>query len=76
MSSAGGLHGFAGWQMAVAGDDLAALLENGRTTSAMDCSIDSASAHQAGIGRVDDGVGGLLRDVASLEEDLRAFSEV
>jgi len=56
--------------------DLAALFENCRATCTVDCSIDSASAHEAGIGRVDDGVSGLLRDVPGLEEDLSSFSEV
>ena len=74
--SAGGLDGFARWEMAIAGDDLAALFEDGGTTGTMDCAVNSASAYQAGIGGVDDGVSGLLRDVARLEEDLRTFSEV
>jgi hypothetical protein len=38
----------------------------------MDGSIDSAAALEAGVGRIDDGVSGLLRNVSGLEEDQRA----
>jgi len=75
-SSACGLDCFAWRQVAVADDDFAALFKDCGTTGAMDRSIDSASAHQAGICGVDDSVGGLLRDVASLKEDQRIFSQV
>jgi hypothetical protein len=48
------LYGFARWEMAIAGYDLTALFKDRGTTCAMDCSIDTTSAHQAGIRSIDD----------------------
>jgi hypothetical protein len=62
--------------MAFASDDLAAFFEDRWAAGAVDRPIHSASAHQAGVRRIDNGVGGLLRDVTGLEENLRAFREV
>ena len=50
-------------QTALAVDDLSARLENRRTSSPMNRPVHAPSAHERRVGRIDDGVGLLARDV-------------
>src|SRR5919106_5475628 len=53
------------------GPDPLALLEDLRSASPMNGSVHSAPTHQRRVGRVDDGIGELLGDVALDQRDAR-----
>jgi hypothetical protein len=61
--TAGGHDGLSGGESSLAGYDLPAFFKNSRASSPVDSAIHTASAHQSGIGCVDNGIGILPGDV-------------
>src|SRR5271165_83134 len=57
-------NGFARRKASLTLDDRLAGFEDGGTSGAMDSSVYAASAHQRGVGRVNDGVAGFTSDIA------------
>src|SRR5262245_38597018 len=62
--SGGRDHRFPGLATTLAGNDLSAIVENGRPSRPMNGAIDTATTQQGRIGRIDDRIDGYFSDVS------------